>query len=249
MTASTAALRFDKTPDCAQVGAIVLSTDYTLERDFARLLPPQHIAVYVTRIHYDNPTTEANLAAMAPHITECAQRILPDATLDAVVFACTSATAVIGQQKISAAVNAAKSDAVCITPISAAIDAFKAINIRTISIMAPYVASVSQRLAKCFAAHSLNVCQLDSLGLEDDRDIARLSTQSIIDAAIAANHPQAEAVFLSCTALRACSVIKEIESRINKPVITSNQAMAWQLLQLHKVNHHITEFGRLLTVN
>ena len=41
-----------------------------------------------------------------------------------------------------------------------------------------------------------------------------------------------EAVFASCTNLRATGVIAEAEARLGKPVITSNQALAWHMLRL-----------------
>ena len=41
-----------------------------------------------------------------------------------------------------------------------------------------------------------------------------------------------DAVFLSCTNLRTLNVIPEIEARIGKPVLSSNQVLAWHLLRL-----------------
>lgn len=60
--------------------------------------------------------------------------------------------------------------------------------------------------------------------------MARVSSQTIIDAAIAADRPQSEGVFLSCTALPALGVIEALEDRLGKPVISSNQAGLWQML-------------------
>jgi len=41
-----------------------------------------------------------------------------------------------------------------------------------------------------------------------------------------------EAVFASCTNLRSMAVIDAAEAALGKPVVTSNQAMFWHLLQL-----------------
>ena len=43
---------------------------------------------------------------------------------------------------------------------------------------------------------------------------------------------RADLLFISCTALRASLVIDQIEQRIGKPVVSSNQALAWHSLQL-----------------
>ena len=59
-----------------------------------------------------------------------------------------------------------------------------------------------------------------------------VSHDSIFDAAMQACHPDADLLFISCTALRAAQVIHKIEAKINKPVISSNQALIWHALKL-----------------
>ncbi|MDB4085456.1 Asp/Glu racemase, partial [Amylibacter sp.] len=41
-----------------------------------------------------------------------------------------------------------------------------------------------------------------------------------------------DAIFLSCTNLNTLSVIKSIEEKIGKPVLSSNQVLAWHMSQL-----------------
>ena len=41
-----------------------------------------------------------------------------------------------------------------------------------------------------------------------------------------------DAVFVSCTSLRALPVIKDAEAAIGKPVLASNQVLAWHLMRL-----------------
>jgi maleate isomerase len=69
---------------------------------------------------------------------------------------------------------------------------------------------------------------------------------AVADAAAALDTPESEAVFVSCTALRAVGMVAELEARLGKPVLTSNQAMFWHALRLSGVDEAIPERGTLL---
>ena len=56
----------------------------------------------------------------------------------------------------------------------------------------------------------------------------------------------AEAVLISCGALRTLQVVEEIEQKLGKPVVCSNQAMIWECLRLAGVDDRIEGYGRLL---
>ena len=68
------------------------------------------------------------------------------------------------------------------------------------------------------------------MGHDDDRTIGLLSPDAVIEAALRADVPEAEALFLSCTALPAVPVLAQIEAELGKPVLSSNQALFWALL-------------------
>ena len=54
-----------------------------------------------------------------------------------------------------------------------------------------------------------------------------------------------DTVFISCTNLRALSIIRELESTLGKPVISSNQALGWHCLRLAKVDESLPHYGML----
>ncbi len=62
------------------------------------------------------------------------------------------------------------------------------------------------------------------MDMSDDRDVAMLPADEIINAAKAAIHEDADAIFISCTAMRSAEIIPDIEQAVGKPVLTSNQA-------------------------
>lgn len=213
-----------------KLGLIALATDMTTERDFARIIPQDKAGIYVSRVEFANPTTPENLRRMAPRITAATDLILPGETLEAICYSCTAASVVIGDAEIAASVHAARPGVPVVTPSGAALDAFTAMGVQNISVLTPYLVETSLPMARYFELNGLRIERFNCLGIEDDRDMARVEPEMILRAALATDTEQTQAFFLSCTALQAAEVIEELEKRTGKPVITSNQASAWALM-------------------
>ncbi|WP_170405458.1 ectoine utilization protein EutA [Ruegeria arenilitoris] len=237
--------RLDDRPVRKRIALVALATDHTSERDFARICDPDLVGVYVNRIGFENPTTKETLLRTGPRLTEAATQILPDEDVDVVAYACTAASIVLGNDAVTRHLNAAKPGTPCVTPSSAAFDAFRALGIKTVSVLTPYSADVTEELAQYFQANGPDVISASHFGLTDDRDMARISQDSIIDAGIAACDPKADALFISCTALRAATCVQRIEDRLGKPVVTSNQAMVWRCLRLVGFDDPVPGYGKL----
>jgi maleate isomerase len=211
-------------------GLVALATDLTMERDLTQMLPDQ-ARLHVTRVVFANPTTPENLVAMRPRLTQAAALIVPGIPLAALCFGCTAASAVIGNRAIADAFAAARPEVPTLTPTSALLAAATALSVRRIAVLTPYLPESTEPLIAHFAANGLEVVSARCMGLADDRDMARVVAGDIVEAAVAADDPRAEAIFLSCTALPALPVIEQIEARIGKPVLSSNQVCAWAMLR------------------
>ena len=59
----------------------------------------------------------------------------------------------------------------------------------------------------------------------------------------------ADALFVSCTALPVLSIIDKLEKKINKFVLSSNQALIWDTLESIGKNNSIKGVGRLFLSN
>ncbi|BCG93210.1 ectoine utilization protein EutA [Mesorhizobium sp. 131-2-1] len=231
-----------------RVGLIILATDHTSEPDFRRMVASDKIGVYVARIPYKNPTTPENLRKMQPELEAAAALILPDESLDAICYSCTSASVVIGDAKIEAAVHAAKPSVAVVTPPMAAVHGLKALGAKRISILTPYTAETSRPMAAYFAARGFDIMSFSCLGFEDDREMARIAPASLVELAGKATDAEADALFVSCTALRSALAVAGMERAIGRPVVTSNQATAWTCLRLCGDATPRPEFGRLMTL-
>lgn len=238
----------DPRPLEKRVGLVILATDHTTEPDFQRMVASERTGVYVARIAYANPTTPENLRRMQPALTEGASLILPGEPLDAICYSCTSASVVIGDAEIEAAIGLAKPGVPVVTPTMAAMRGLKALGACRISVLTPYVAQTGRPMADYFQRHGFDLASFTCLGLDDDREMARIRPSALVDLAREATADDAQALFISCTALRSASVAAEIEAAIGRPVVTSNQATAWNCLRLCGDGGPRPQWGRLMTL-
>jgi len=75
--------------------------------------------------------------------------------------------------------------------------------------------------------------------------MTRIPLKAILEGALQICDPKADSLFISCTAIRAAAVAEELEVLVGKPVVTSNQALAWHSLQLLENANAVSGFGSL----
>lgn len=238
----------DARPLKKRVGLIILSTDHTTEPDFQRMVAGPDIGVYVARIPFANPVTPENLRAMQPSLTEAAGLILPGEELDAICYSCTSASVVIGDAEIEAAIRAAKPDVSVVTPPLAGVHGLRALGAKRISVLTPYTVETSRPMADYFASHGFDIASFTCLGLNDDREMARISPATLVELARDAIADDADALFISCTAVRAALAAADIEKATGRPLVSSNLASAWACLRLCGDDAPRPELGRVMTL-
>lgn len=211
-------------------GLVALATDMTIEGDAVRLMPPG-TRLHVTRIAFDNPTTEENLRRTGPRLRDAVDLLVPGVDLAGIGFGCTSASAVLGDQMDRLAGHRGA----VTTPMGGALRAMAALGVGRVALMTPYLAATTDLVGDHFEAHGIAVLGRASMGHADDRDMALLDDDEITRMALASDHPGAQALFLSCTSLPALSLIEGLEARLGKPVVTSNQALFWAMLDAARV--------------
>lgn len=211
-----------------RIGLVLLSTDLTTEADFRRMVGNDERPVHATRLAFDNPTTDESLRATAPRLAGAAALLPPGEAFAAIYYACTSASAVIGERGVAAAIAEGLGRAApTVTPIRAATAAFGAMETRRISLLTPYTRHVTQSVAGAFEAAGFTVDRATCWDMTDDRVMARIRPETVAAAAIEARAPTSEAIFISCTALQSAVVAGAIEAATGVACVTSNLAAAW----------------------
>lgn len=215
-----------------QLGMVVLQSDETLEHDLRRLLPP-NAELLVTRIPSAVTVSSGSLAAMERELTGAAKLLPRGADLSVVGFGCTSGTAQIGAARIAELITQGAPTRAVTDPVSALIAACTHLDVRRLALVSPYVEAVSGRLMEVLAEADITITAFASFEEAEEAKVVRIAPGSIADAAIVtAARAECDAVFLSCTNLRTLDVIAPVESAAGMPVLSSNQVLAWHMLQL-----------------
>ena len=84
-----------------------------------------------------------------------------------------------------------------------------------------------------------------TFNLDLDVDFARIDPKYLSEVLTKLNINDADALFVSCTALPALEILDEVEKKFNTTVISSNQAIIWDCLQLLDMNVKIPGYGKL----
>ena len=238
--------RFDDGPARCKIGLIALSSDMVTERDFNLMLPEGDEAMYYTaRVHHYSPVTVENLRRMGPQLAAAAAQILPTTPFDVIAYSCTSGTVSIGYDEVVQQIQEGRPGVKVVTPITAALAAFEAFGVKRISFMTPYPDSVNRTMVPFLEDRGIEILNVAGFCQDDDQMMARLTPDAIHDGAVEVIHPEADALFISCTGIRSAETIDRIERTIGKPAFCSNQCMMWQSLRLAGYDTPQQGFGRL----
>tara|TARA_Y100000992_G_C21196933_1_gene458407 strand:- start:100 stop:843 length:744 start_codon:yes stop_codon:yes gene_type:complete len=228
-----------------RIGLITLASDFRIEKDFNNVIYGKDIDLYSNRIKSYNPLTNETLKKMAEDIPKVTENILPDEKLDCVAYGCTSGTIAAGYQLIFDKVNLAKPNTKVTTPITSAINALKHLNIKRISIFTPYTDEINQSVINYFKKEKIEINELSYFDLSSDLDIGKVDPQYLFDTLVKIDLTQSDALFVSCTALPVLSIINELEKKINKVVLSSNQTLIWDTLKKINYKNKVEGFGEL----
>ena len=223
----------------ARLGVILLSVDETVEAEYGRYLAPfedDGVVLYHARQFKGPEIDVASLERQKAEIVN-SSKLLPLFPFSSVAFACTSDAAVLGPDVIAGLVaqGAMVPEHAVTNPLTAAIRALHALNASTVAILTPYTADVTKDVADAFAKADLTVTTVASFNQTSDAVVSRIRPSSVLSA-VQALHKldggQADAVFVSCTNTRTIDVIARAEKATAVPMVSSNSAMAWDLLRL-----------------
>ncbi len=215
-----------------QIGLIVLQADETIEDDIRQFLPID-LSCLVSRVPSGTEVTTNTLREMEHHLTEAAALFPRSARFAAIGYGCTSGTAEIGAERVTELVQAGATTRAVSNPVTALIGACARLGVTRLGLVSPYVAPVSDRLRQVLRDAGIDTPRFASFEEPLEENVARIDTASVVNAAVALGRDDdCEAVFLSCTNLRTLAAIPEIEAEIGKPVLSSNQVLAWHLCQL-----------------
>lgn len=225
-------------------GALVPSTNTTVEIEYNRLLPP------TLQLHAARVGKEGNTPFRPPRDTdvEYQSKLLGDAKVEVLCLIQTSAS--LFEDGYDARIKKVMSEnagAPAVTSAEAIGEALQALGTRRIAIVTPYSEEVIDRAQRYYETkYGVEVVAKEAFGATDAYAIGRMGADTATDAFARVDRTEAEALILPGGAFQTMPHIAPWEERFGKPVISTNQAVLWAMLQVMKVSDPLPGLGRLL---
>lgn len=232
----------------AAIGLIALANDMAIEPELGTFLPRNAVGLYTNRIPMSKVATVDSLGAMERDITATTEGLVPDDHLDVVAFGCTSGTMTIGADTVAEKIRKAKPGIACTDPVSASLKGLRALGCTKIALITPYIDQVNAVVENYVSTQGFDIGVKGSFKQRGDPQICRIPPQAMYDAGEKLGKQDVDALFISCTAVRVSGIIQPLEEALGKPVVTSNQALAWDCLRQAGYTDPVTGFGKLLTI-
>tara|TARA_B100000700_G_C14790406_1_gene735572 strand:+ start:79 stop:852 length:774 start_codon:yes stop_codon:yes gene_type:complete len=230
----------------ARIGLIVLATDYTMEHEFRKLISMDGVDIFHSRIKVSTNITQKSLARMESLITKTAELLLPEDSIDVLAYGCTSASMLLGTERIDELLKLAKPETKTTNPAEAAFSALRKFGAKKIAVITPYSRSVNEVVKSSIETAGFEIPTFGSFNISHDPTVASINEESLINAIKNLAHlNKIDAVFVSCTSLRLAHAVSKVEKEIGLPVTTSNHALAWRCLRLAGIDEQLANLGRL----
>jgi maleate isomerase len=194
-----------------------------MEVDFYRRLPAR-ATLHVARMYLEETTVEGEsrmLDEFLPRAVDDLRSLRPDA----VVFGCTSAGALRGNDYENSLMASISKTCGCpvISVISAVRHRLQKMGARTAVVITPYVEELNERVRRSVEANGVRVLDIRGLGIDVNFEIAAVEPPRIVELAVSAVRVcRPDVIFLSCTNFRGLDAGEEVSRLTGLPVMTSN---------------------------
>ena len=219
-----------------RIGVIVPSSNTNAEPDL-QMLAPAGLTLHCTRSGgYDVEAIpdSSEMRRFARQSLDQQLQLLVDGRVELIAYACTSATLSDGPEFDAGfcAEITAKTGLPAVTTAGALIEAMRDLKARRVAFTSPYVARLNEE-----AIEFIRQCGIEVVNqLDFERELSSLEQNRLTPAdawrmGLAADHPDADLLVISCTDYRALEAVGALEQALEKPVVTSNSALMYVCLK------------------
>lgn len=213
--------------DPIRIGLLLPNTDSTVEWDLQRRFGTR-CSIHPERLFLENVSVDAEMKMLQEETPRAVASIKP-LNPALTVFACTSAGALYGVAGERAFTNDLSEKLGCpvVSAFGSVLADLQEAHVARLALFTPYTAPVHAKVAEGLTDAGITIVWQDNLGLLQDTDIGRVTPSELL--AHLKSHPppagSCDALFLSCTNLRAAEIAQELRARLGLPVYSSNLAI------------------------
>ncbi len=234
-----------------KIGVLVPYTNVNLEPDMVALCPPGCTMHFARLGGYDAdeiPGSDQMAGLGADDISQ-PLRLIAGVRPAAILYGCTSATLTHGpdfDRELAREIQGSLANTLAVTAAGALVAGIRAVGAGNVGFASPYTGEINAQAVSFLADEGITVVRCADIGrVLDNYGQGELTPQEVYELALLADHANARAIVLSCTDMRALEAIERIEAALEKPVVTSNQAMIFVLMKALGLARHEKLPGRL----
>lgn len=227
----------------ARIGVILPSGNAAAEAELIAMTP-RGVSMHITRLPLAGSSPEQLLGMIKD--VESAALLLKDVQPDLIVFHCTAVSTWdaklddVIRQRIFAATGIPAT-----TTAHALVHALENLRAKKIVLVSPYIEEINRRETDFLSLRDVEVLAAHGLGLSAPTEMFAVETNEWVNRTVSARNDRADAYFISCTAIRSLGAVDVLEKILGRPVVTSNQVMAWHALRLVDVLDRLGDCGLL----
>jgi maleate isomerase len=208
-------------------------------------MAPRGVSIHTSRV----PRASGAAFVAAPHIDEAVDRLVELAPR-AILLGYTSSSYAIGaegDERVRVRLEGRAKGVPLIFAAPVAVAAFRQLAVRRISIVHPpwWRAEANDQGLLYWRAAGFDV--LDCIRMTPEPTFREVTPHEVFEFVVGRTPPAAEAVFIGGNGMRAIGVIRALESRLGRPVVTANQVLLWSALGRLEGIEAITQYGTLFS--
>jgi maleate isomerase len=232
----------------ARIGLIFIASSIVMEAEMQAMCA-EGVAVHTTRIRLPKVTVEGLEEMMSAPMLEQSARLLGSAPIDVLCFGGTSASFLHGtayDKALMAKLGEWAPGPKVTTASTATLAALKQVKAGKVALATPYIGEIHSRAIRFLEENGHDVVRHAKLDIVEDRALAEVPLEKVYEHVVSVDHPEASAIFISCTNFRSVGAIEALEKALGKPVVSAVQASFWHCLELADVNGAKPGYGSLL---
>lgn len=245
-----------------RIGLIVPSSNTTMETEIPAMLRAREavrsdrFTFHSSRMRMKHVNPE-ELKAMDDDSLRCAAE-LADADVDVMAYACLVAIMAQGEgyhrtsetRLAGCARQSADVDVPTVSSAGALVEALHHLGARRVSVVAPYVPSLTRMVCDYIEAEDITVHDSVSLGVADNLEVGRLDPAQLPGLAAKVDTSGVDALVLSaCVQMPSLPAIQPVQDTFDIPVVSAATATVWKTLGTLGLEPVVPDAGWLLSAD